>query len=96
MNLTIGDRTFDWVDYDADADVLYLSIGKPRPAVGEETPEGHVLLYAQDDGELCGLTIVGPKHILESKRKLLITMPRPEELTPDKLTGVFKEASSTS
>lgn len=50
---------FDHVLYDADADVAYLSIGEPRRAVGEQTPEGHVLLYDEETGEFCGLTLIG-------------------------------------
>lgn len=44
--------------YDCEGDVLYLSIGPPRPAVGEETPEGHVMLFDATTGEFCGLTLI--------------------------------------
>lgn len=30
MTITIGTLSFDNVEYDADADVLYLSVGEPR------------------------------------------------------------------
>ena len=30
MTITIGTLCFDNVEYDADADVLYLSVGEPR------------------------------------------------------------------
>lgn len=46
-------------DYDAEADVLYLSIGAPRPAVGEDIGEGVVLRYDRTANELVGLTVVG-------------------------------------
>ena len=32
MTITIGTIEFDHVDYDADGDVLYLSVGEPREA----------------------------------------------------------------
>jgi len=48
----------DW-DYDEDADVLYLSIGKPQPAVGLDIGEGIVLRYDEDRKELVGLTVIG-------------------------------------
>ena len=46
-------------DYDAEADVLYLSVGKPRPAVGEDIGQGVVLRYDRNANELVGLTIIG-------------------------------------
>lgn len=92
MTIRIGDWTFDHVDYDREADVLYLSIGEPRPAVGEETPEGHVLRYGEETGELCGLTLIGPRHILEAEGKLRITTPHREELAPDALAVVSRAA----
>jgi hypothetical protein len=47
------------VDYDRDVDVLYVAIGKPRPAEGEDRPRGVVYRYAMDDDAPCGVTIVG-------------------------------------
>lgn len=44
------------VDYDDAADVLYVSFGPPRAAVGEMTDSGVILRYA--DGELVGITIL--------------------------------------
>ncbi len=32
MTITIGTLSFDNVEYDADADVLYLTVGEPRNA----------------------------------------------------------------
>ena len=46
VNIQIGHLLFDHADYDADSDVLYLHVGEPRPAEGEETPEGHLLRFA--------------------------------------------------
>ena len=46
-------------DYDEEADVLYLSIGDPAPAVGIDIGEGVVLRYDEPRKELTGLTIIG-------------------------------------
>jgi uncharacterized protein YuzE len=46
-------------DYDEDADVLYLSIGEPRPALGVDLGEGLVLRYDETQKEVVGLTVVG-------------------------------------
>ena len=40
MTVRIGDWEFDSHAYDAEADVLYLSIGEPRDGYGEESPRG--------------------------------------------------------
>ncbi len=47
------------VDYDRDVDVLYVAIGKPCRAEGEDGPGGVVYRYAMDDNAPCGVTIVG-------------------------------------
>ena len=46
-------------DYDEEADVLYLSIGEPRPAVGTDIGEGLVVRYDEMTKEVVGLTLVG-------------------------------------
>jgi hypothetical protein len=48
----------DW-DYDAEADVLYLTIGAARPAVGVDIGEGIILRYDRTAHEMVGLTVVG-------------------------------------
>ena len=50
--------TITW-DYDGDADVLYLSIGEPQPAVGVDIGEGVVLRYDEANREVVGLTLIG-------------------------------------
>jgi hypothetical protein len=58
-------------DYDTNADVLYVSDGKPRAAEGEDLPGGIVRRYALDDDCPCGVTIIGyrcnqwPKKVRE-------------------------------
>lgn len=46
-------------DYDEDADVLYLSIGEPQPAIGIDIGEGLVLRYDEVEQNVVGLTIIG-------------------------------------
>jgi uncharacterized protein YuzE len=46
-------------DYDADADVLYLSVSDARPALGVDIGEGVVLRYDEAAKEVIGLTLVG-------------------------------------
>ena len=46
-------------DYDEDADVLYLSLGEPRPAVGVDIGEGVIVRYDEVRQEVVGLTLLG-------------------------------------
>jgi uncharacterized protein YuzE len=46
-------------DYDADADVLYLSIGEPQPAVGIDVGDGVIVRYNEERQEVVGITFLG-------------------------------------
>ena len=46
-------------DYDEDADVLYLSLGEPQPAVGVDIGEGVIVRYNEAHQEVVGLTVLG-------------------------------------
>ncbi len=75
ITVTLGKWTFDHFDYDREADVLYLSIGEPRPALGVESPEGHVWLMDIETDEICGLTIVGGDALIKKYGKFEISVP---------------------
>jgi uncharacterized protein YuzE len=53
------------LDWDYDADTLYLSFGKPKAAVGLDIGEGVVIRYDEQAKEVVGLTIVGVGRRLE-------------------------------
>lgn len=75
MTIRIGALSFDNVAYDADADVLYLSIGEPRlPAESFGTPEGHNVRYGED-GAVIAVTIVNAKWLLERDGEIRLTIP---------------------
>lgn len=46
-------------EYDEDADVLYLSVGDPLPAVSVDLGEGIVARYDEQRREVVGLTVLG-------------------------------------
>lgn len=46
-----------WVDYDREADVLYISFKRPQKATDSEMLENGVLLRYKDD-ELVGITVL--------------------------------------
>ena len=53
-----------WIDYDAEADVLYLSFRKPQQATDSELNDNVVYHYHQND--LVGLTIIGFQEYLSN------------------------------
>ena len=46
-------------DYDEEADVLYISLGEPQPAVGVDIGEGVIVRYDETRQEVVGLTVLG-------------------------------------
>jgi uncharacterized protein YuzE len=47
-----------WVSYDEASDVLYLSLGEPRPATTEEDNEGILIRKDPKSGETIGVTVL--------------------------------------
>ncbi len=83
-SLAIGEWIFDNVDYDVERDVLYLSIGAPRPGHGDETPEGHILRY-DEEGTFCGVTLIDVQKTLEEKGEVIVAVPpRPQLHEPQR------------
>jgi uncharacterized protein YuzE len=75
MTITIGTIKFDHVDYDADGDVLYLSVGEPRePADSYGTIEGHNVRY-DETGRVIALTLVNAKWLLKRDGEVRVTIP---------------------
>ncbi|MBW4483292.1 MAG: DUF2283 domain-containing protein [Tildeniella torsiva UHER 1998/13D] len=58
LNILQASNQANW-DYDDEADILYLSVGKPRPAVGVDIGDGVVLRYDEANREVVGLTVIG-------------------------------------
>jgi uncharacterized protein YuzE len=63
-------------DYDEEADVLYLSVGEPRPAVGVDIGEGVILRYDEAKKEVVGLTFIGLRARLVKELQEKLT-PQP-------------------
>lgn len=51
-------------DYDEEADVLYISIGEPRLALGVDIGDGAILRYDEAAKEVVGLTLIGLRERL--------------------------------
>jgi uncharacterized protein YuzE len=85
VNITIGPVSFERADYDAENDVLYLHVGEPQAGEGEETPEGHVVRYEPGTSRIVGLTMMGPRRILERDGNLAVTIPETVQTTAEDL-----------
>jgi len=56
-------------DYDEEADVLYISVGEPCPALGMDIGEGVILRYDEAKKEVVGLTLIGLRERLQKGLK---------------------------
>jgi uncharacterized protein YuzE len=89
VTVTLGSTTFDNVDYDSDADVLYLHIGNPAGAVDfDESPEGHGLRFDRT-GRLIGVTVVGARELGGDSHLLVVTISVRLEIDPKDLAGAL-------
>jgi len=61
INISEKKDKIKW-DYDAEADVLYISFGNPQLAVGVDIGEGTIIRIQNDTNEITGVTIINPLH----------------------------------
>ena len=54
-------ENLNW-EYDEEADVLYISVGKPQKALGLDLGDGVIVRYREDTAEVVGITIIGMKE----------------------------------
>ena len=57
-------------DYDIDEDILYLSVGEPRPSITEENEEGILIRKDIKTGKITGVTILDYKDRIKNKEKI--------------------------
>lgn len=58
LKILEGKPALSW-EYDEEADVLYISVGEPRPAVGIDISECVIVRYNEKQKEVVGITIIG-------------------------------------
>ncbi|MCX6253727.1 MAG: DUF2283 domain-containing protein [Bacteroidia bacterium] len=59
LNISEKKNKIKW-DYDAEADILYISFGNPRNAEGVDIGEGTIIRIRPDTKEIIGVTILNP------------------------------------
>ncbi len=50
------------INYDEDADVLYISLGRPQPAISVEVNDGNLMRVDPFTDELVGITVLDFKE----------------------------------
>ncbi len=61
--------------YDAEADVLYCSFGKPREAVSVSAGEGvYMRVNPWDPREVVGFTVVGLRRLTQRRREFIVPL----------------------
>ena len=63
------------LNYDKKHDVLYISIGAPKPSYGDEEKSGVVILRDINTDEITGITIFDFKKRLESNSLNVLDLP---------------------
>ena len=89
------DALLDW-EYDGDADTLYISFGKPKPALGVDVGEGVIVRYDEKAREVVGLTLIGVGKRIEEKfeARLVVVFERcPGHLAHDVIAQVSRKIS---
>ncbi len=92
VEVHIGPHIFDRADYDAEGDVLYLHVGEPVEAEGEETPEGHVLRFEPGTQRVVGLTVINARSVIDRDGRLVVTVPGRVEASADELAPALAAA----
>jgi len=69
LRILEGHEELDW-EYDEEADVLYISVGSPRPAVTLDLGEGILARYDEESRKVVGISVLGFRsRLLESLKK---------------------------
>jgi uncharacterized protein YuzE len=58
LNILEKQKSLNW-EYDAEADVLYISVGKPQKAEGLDVGEGLIIRLNPKEMKMVGLTVIG-------------------------------------
>ena len=61
LNISEKKDKIKW-NYDAEADVLYISFGNPKNAEGIDIGEGTIIRIQPDSKEIIGVTILNPLY----------------------------------
>ena len=78
LNISEKKSKLKW-EYDAEADVLYISFGNPQNAEGVDIGEGTIIRIQPETKEIIGVTILNPLN-----RTLSSLMGKQQHNSPDR------------
>ena len=91
MSLRAGPYTFSHVTYDPPSDVLYASIGQPRPGRRIQTPEADYLRY-DDQDRFTGMIVMNPRERLERDGAVYVSLPQGDRMRLQGVESVVRAA----
>jgi len=91
VSLRAGPYTFSHVTYDAPSDVVYASIGRPRPGRRVETPESHYLRF-DDRDRFTGIIFMNPLERLEREGAVYVSLPEGDRVRVQGVEALVKRA----
>ena len=91
MSLRAGPYTFSHVTYDPPSDVLYASIGRPRPGRRVETPESDYLRFDTRD-RFVGMIVMNPRERLERDGAVYVSLPQGDRVRVQGVEAVVRDA----
>ena len=91
MSLRAGPYTFSHVTYDPPSDVVYASIGRPRPGRRIETAESHYLRY-DDRDRFTGIIFMNPRAQLESEGAVYVSLPEGDRVRVQGVEALVRQA----
>lgn len=65
--------------------MLYLHVGDPVEAEGEETQKGHMVRFEPGTQRVVGLTVINARSLLDRDGRLIVTVPETVEASADEL-----------
>jgi hypothetical protein len=72
--------------------VLYLHVGAPQDAEGEETPEGYALRFEPGTQPVVGMTVGNAHWLLDRDGQLTVTIPETVQASADDLAPALAAA----
>jgi len=91
MSLRAGPYTFSHVTYDPPSDVLYASIGVPRPGRRTQTPEAHYLRFDSRD-RFSGVIFMNPRAQLERDGAVYVSLPEGDRVRVQGIESLVQAA----
>jgi hypothetical protein len=91
VSLRAGPYTFSHVTYDPPSDVVYASIGRPRPGRRVETPESHYLRFDSRD-RFSGIIFMNPRAQLERDGAVYVSLPEGDRVRVQGVEALVRRA----